>query len=130
MRITVSGARAEFSTGKIVEISKWHPVLTRMRGNSEEARVINNHLDILKSTVLEIENKFVINGEAFDAEDIKNGLLGNNKEGRSLLPIFEDHNAQMEKLIGKSMPCHAEKPPDLSKALKILSLENLQKIGH
>lgn len=101
MRITVNGARAEFSTGKIVEISKWHPVLTRMRGNSEEARVINNHLDILKSTVLEIENKFVINGETFDAEDIKNSLLGNNKEGRSLLPIFEDHNAKMEKLIGK-----------------------------
>ncbi len=101
MRITVNGARAEFSTGKIVEISKWHPVLTRIRGNSEEARVINNHLDILKSTVLEIENKFVINGETFDAEDIKNSLLGNNKEGRSLLPIFEDHNAKMEKLIGK-----------------------------
>ena len=71
MRITINGSRAEFSTGKMVEISKWNSSTTRMRGNSGEARVINNHLDILKSTVLEIENKFVINGEAFDAEDIK-----------------------------------------------------------
>ncbi|AZI20655.1 site-specific integrase [Chryseobacterium taklimakanense] len=101
MRITVNGTRAEFSTGKNVEISKWNRSTTRIRGNSEEARVINNHLDILKSTVLEIENKFVINGEPFDAEDIKNNLLGNNNDGRYLIPVFEDHNTRMQKLIGK-----------------------------
>lgn len=101
MRITVNGARAEFSTGKTAEISKWNPTSNRMKGNSEESRVINNHLDILKSSILEIENKFVISRDSFDAEDIKNNLLGNNKDERYLIPVFEEHNRRMEKLIGK-----------------------------
>ena len=48
LRITVNGKRAEFSTGKDVEISKWSSAQNRLKGNSEEARAINslslNHL--------------------------------------------------------------------------------------
>ena len=43
LRITVNGKRAEFSTGKDVEISKWSSAQNRLKGNSEEARAINSH---------------------------------------------------------------------------------------
>lgn len=101
MRITVDGHRAEFSTGKNVELSKWNTAQNRVKGNSEEARIINRHFDVLQSKVFEIENKLVFSGEPFDASDIKNLLTGAKITERYLIPVFEDHNSRMEKLLGK-----------------------------
>ena len=101
MRITVDGQRAEFSTGKFVEGSKWNPAQSRLKGNSEEARVINKHFDILQAKVLEIENRLVFLGDPFDATDIKNLLTGTKTAERFLITIFEEHNSKMEKLVGK-----------------------------
>ena len=36
-RITINGRRLDNSTGKFVDPSKWHPEMSKMRGNSEEA---------------------------------------------------------------------------------------------
>lgn len=101
LRITVNGKRAEFSTGKDVEISKWSAIQNRLKGNSEEARTLNKYFDVLQSKVLEIENNLIMSGEPFDASDVKNLLSGNKQTERYLIPIFEDHNKRMEKLIGK-----------------------------
>ena len=79
LRITVNGKRAEFSTGKDVDISKWSSELSRLKGNSEEVRIINKHFDVLQSKVLEIENSLLLSGEPFDAADIKNTLSGNHE---------------------------------------------------
>jgi len=101
MRITVDGHRAEFSTGKNVELSKWNTSQNRVKGKSEEARITNRHFDVLQSKVFEIENKQAFSGEYFDASDIKNLLTGSKVTERYLIPVFEDHNARMEKLLGK-----------------------------
>lgn len=101
LRITVNGKRAEFSTGKDVEISKWSSAQNRLKGNSEEARAINKYLDILQSNVLVLENKLALSRESFDAIDIKNLLTGANTTERYLIPIFEEHNSKIEKLLGK-----------------------------
>lgn len=101
LRITVNGKRAEFSTGKDVEISKWSSAQNRLKGNSEEARAINKYLDILKSNVLVLENKLALSRESFDAIDIKNLLTGANTTERYLILIFEEHNSKIEKLLGK-----------------------------
>lgn len=101
MRITVDGKRAEFSTGKSVDITKWSSLQNRLKGNSEEARTLNRHFDILQAKVLEIENKLVMAGETFDAADIKNLLSGKGQAEISLISVFEDHNNKMESLIGK-----------------------------
>lgn len=101
LRITVNGKRAEFSTGKDVEISKWSAIQNRLKGNSEEARTLNKYFDVLQSKVLDIENNLIMSGEPFDASDVKNLLSGNKQTERYLIPIFEDHNKRMEKLIGK-----------------------------
>lgn len=101
LRITVNGKRAEFSTGKDVEISKWSSTQNRLKGNSEEARALNKYLDILQSNVLILENKLALSRESFGAIDIKNLLTGANTTERYLIPIFEEHNSKIEKLLGK-----------------------------
>ena len=46
IRLTVDGQRFEFSSKKFIEKSKWSPELSKMKGSSEEARTINNYLDL------------------------------------------------------------------------------------
>ena len=101
LRITVNGKRSEFSTGKNVNPSKWNPETNRLKGNSEEARTINKYFDVLLSKILEIERNLILSGESFDATDVKNLLIGRQETERYLIPIFQDHNSRMEKLIGK-----------------------------
>lgn len=101
LRITVDGRRSEFSTGKNVDASKWNPDTSRLKGNSEEARTINKFFDVLSARILEVERNLVLSGESFDATDVRNLLTGRQKPERYLIPIFQDHNNRMEKLIGK-----------------------------
>lgn len=101
LRITVNGKRAEFSTGKTVAIDKWCSTQNRQKGSSEEARALNKYLDVLYSKILEIERNLILSGDYFDANDIKNILTGKDKVERFLIPIFEEHNNKIEKLLGK-----------------------------
>lgn len=57
LRITVNGKRAEFSTGKTVDSSKWSSEMSRLKGNSGGARTVNKHFDVLLSKIYEIERK-------------------------------------------------------------------------
>ncbi|MCT4288120.1 site-specific integrase [Elizabethkingia anophelis] len=101
LRITVNGKRSELSTGKNVDLSKWNPEINRLKGNSEEARTINKYFDVLSSKILEIERNLILSGESFEATDVRNLLTGKQETERHLIPIFQDHNNRMEKLIGK-----------------------------
>lgn len=101
LRITVNGKRSELSTGKNVDLSKWNPEINRLKGNSEEARTINKYLDVLLSKILEIERNLTLSGESFEATDVRNLLTGRQETERYLIPIFQDHNDRMKKLIGK-----------------------------
>lgn len=47
-KITIDGKRIELSTNRFVEISKWYIGAGNMKGASEEASSINNHLIYLK----------------------------------------------------------------------------------
>ncbi|WP_312322710.1 phage integrase SAM-like domain-containing protein, partial [Soonwooa sp.] len=101
LRITVNGKRAECSTGKDVDINKWNVAASRLKGNSEDARTINKYLDALHSRILVIEKNLCLSNESFDASDVKNILEAKHDAVRYLVPIFQDHNSRMEKLIGK-----------------------------
>lgn len=56
-RITINGKRLDSSTGKYIDPIKWQTDLTKMKGNSEESRTINSHLDSLKLKVFQAEKK-------------------------------------------------------------------------
>ena len=44
IRITVDGARAGIASSKWIEPERWNPNSGRVRGNSEEAKTINEYL--------------------------------------------------------------------------------------
>lgn len=100
-RITINGIRIELSTSKFVDKTKWNKEAGRIKGNSEEARLINSYLDILKNKAYETEKWMVNNDEEINAQTFKNKLLGIEENQRKLLIIFEDHNKRMKELVGK-----------------------------
>ena len=59
IRITINGKRIELSTDRFIEISKWSTEAGKMKGTSEEARSINNHLDLLKNQIRDAEMELI-----------------------------------------------------------------------
>lgn len=100
-RITINGKRIELSSNRFVEISKWSTEAGKMRGNSEEARSINNHLEILKSQIRDVEFELIQNKILVTTETIKSKLLGVDERERMLIPIFQDHNNKIKELVGQ-----------------------------
>jgi len=108
-RITINGSRIELSTSKFVEKSKWNAAAGKMKGTNEEARLINSHLDILKTKVHETENWMINNNHEINVQTFKNKLLGIEEKQRKLILIFEDHNKKMKELIGKEFSINTYK---------------------
>lgn len=108
-RITINGTRIELSTSKFVEKSKWNSAAGKIKGNSEEARLINSYLDILQSKAYETEKWMVNNNQEINAQTFKNKFLGIEERQRKLLVIFEDHNKKMKELVGKEFSINTYK---------------------
>ena len=100
-RITINGKRIELSTNRFVEMSKWSTEAGKVKGTSEEARSINNHLDLLKSQIRDAEMELIHRKIAITTETIKSKLLGIDERARMLVPIFQDHNNKIKELVGK-----------------------------
>ena len=102
IRLTVDGERTEFSTKKFIENSKWSDDQLKMKGHTEEARSINSYLDMMRSKVLSAEMDLLHKEETISLEKVHSILRGVNKNERSLIEVFKDHNSRMKELIGKS----------------------------
>jgi site-specific recombinase XerD len=100
VRLTVEGKRFEYSTKKFIEPSKWSNELSRMKGNSEEARSINSLLDFTKNQINEIQFELLKDNITLNIEEFKNRLLGTKERERMLIPIFKEHNSKIKKLLG------------------------------
>ena len=97
IRLTVDGQRFEFSSKKFIEKSKWSPELSKMKGSSEEARTINNYLDLMKSKVFDIQMELIHKNEELSLENFKSRILGTHKRERMIIPIYQNHN---DKIVG------------------------------
>lgn len=100
-RITVEGKRIELSTNRFVDFSKWLPKAGKMKGNLEEARSINSHLDMIKMKVIDAQMELIHRNTPITIESLKSKLFGTEERQRMLMPIFQDHNDKIKELIGK-----------------------------
>ena len=100
-RITINGKRIELSTNRFVEISKWSTEAGKMKGSSEEARSINNHLDLLKIQIIDAQMELIHKKIPVTNETLKSKILGVDERARTLVPIFQDHNNKIKELVGK-----------------------------
>jgi site-specific recombinase XerD len=99
-RITINGQRIELSSNRFVEISKWSTEAGKMKGNSEEARSINSHLDMLRIQIIDMQMELVHKKIPVTAETIKSKIRGVDERERMIIPIYQNHNDKIESLIG------------------------------
>ena len=99
-RITVNSMRLDKSTGKYIDASKWSSEMSKVEGNSEEARTINGYLDNLKLKVVMSERNLISKDITISIKTLKNELFGIKEKSRTIIPIFEEHNRKIQELVG------------------------------
>ncbi|MBP1638876.1 MAG: putative transposase [Bacteroidetes bacterium] len=100
-RVTVDGARIEFSTKRYAHPDKWSVEGNRMKGTSAEAKATNSYLDALKAKVYDYQQQLIREDELVNLENMRNKILGIDKRSYMLVPIFQQHNDEIKALIGK-----------------------------
>ena len=100
LRITVDGSRSEFSLKRKIDSEKWFSAGGRVQGSDPATRQLNQYLDKLRTRIYEIHGKLVLKGKPFTAESVKNKLLHADKKYKTLLDIYDDHNRQLEQVLG------------------------------
>ena len=100
LRITVNGDRAEISTNRKIELSKWDSVVQQAKGRSESARILNDHLDSQQNHIRKDYNSLIEKGEAISAEKLKDMLTGKYLKYYYLVDVFEKNNILVELEIG------------------------------
>ena len=101
MRITIDGKISELSTKRTVLPSKWNSQAQSVKGSSEESKSLNFYLKTFEQKAYDTYQKLIREDEQVGSVILKNRLLGIDQKKRMLIPIFQDHNDRMEKLIGK-----------------------------
>lgn len=99
-RITVDSRRSEFST-QHKATRKWDSKTGKMSGFSAESRMVNRHLDDIRTKVYEIHDRLLRDEKPVSAQIIRNIYQGKETEQRRLLEFFQEHNDGMERLVGK-----------------------------
>lgn len=101
LRITVNGKRSQISTHRKIIASKWNSEAGRVNGTKTEIRELNQYLDFIRHKIYRIQQKLENENRRVTSLAIKNIYLGKEENHKMLLKIFEDHNTQVEKLVGK-----------------------------
>ena len=100
LRITVNGKRSELSIKRKTPLTKWNTDANKMRGTTSDVRELNRYLDCIRNKIYKIQEKLLEDDKMINSEIIKNIYLGKKQKHKMLLEIFQNHNKQVEKLIG------------------------------
>ncbi len=101
IRVTVDGQRIEFSTKRYTAPEKWFKEGSCLKGSSAEAKSINSYLDALKAKVYDYQQQLIREDELVNFENMRNKILGIDKQCHLLISIFRQHNNEIKALVGK-----------------------------
>lgn len=101
VRITVGGQRVEFSSQLTVAPSEWDSETGRAVGETKSARIINDHLDLIRGRIREAFIKMEQYQEPLTAHGLRDRYLGVEANSRTILQVFDEHNQKCEGLKNK-----------------------------
>lgn len=103
--ISVNGERVSYYTGKKVSISEWDRVKQMVKGNSENARLINEYINQLRHKIFEKELELMEKGFLVTASLLKDAV--NDKveavNSKTLMQLFHDYQKVRLPLVGKTI---------------------------
>jgi integrase len=100
MRITVDGQRVAIAANREISAAKWNNQAGRAKGNKEDIKSLNKHLDTMQGSVLAHQTDLLQRDKVITAETLKNAFLGKDTRRYSVIEAFEIHNAQIKEKEG------------------------------
>jgi len=100
LRITVDGQRAEITTNRYCDASRWNSHGGRAIGTKENTKSLNSYLDNFLAKAYEAHRYLFENNKDITADSIKNQILGKSEKAHMLIETFHEHNRKMENLVG------------------------------
>jgi integrase len=94
-RITIDGKRAECSVKKQILSTLWDADKNRAKGNSDEARAINNYLVMVQAELTKHYNILLSTKEFVTAEDVKNSYKGIKEVKKTFLELYTLYNQKL-----------------------------------
>lgn len=101
LRITIDGRVTEISVKRNAKPQLWNSAGQKLNGNSEAIKSFNFYLKTFEQRIFDAYHELMMDKDLITCESLKNKLLGTEIKSRMLIPIFQDHNDRMEKLVGK-----------------------------
>ena len=104
VRVTVNASRVEISLAKNVPDEIWHEKLQKCKGQTKEAKQINDFLDLTTFKINEIRHRLIIEGKVLTADLLKTRYKGmpdaDEIHKPTILELYEIHNNKLKELIG------------------------------
>ncbi|MDO6390261.1 site-specific integrase [Pontibacter sp. BT731] len=101
LRVTLQGRRLELSTYRYVSPERWSVEAGKMKGSSVEARSVNAYLDTLRDKAYGHHRELLEEGRPVTLEAFREKWMGIKEKPVMLLEVFQMHNDQVSKLVGK-----------------------------
>lgn len=103
LKITVDGVSKDLSVKRSWEPSRWNSKGNRANSNKEDAKILNEYLDVLQNKAYDARKHLIDRGKVVTALAIVELLSGTEERKRMLLALFEAHNEDLKKMIGKGV---------------------------
>ena len=101
LRITIDGKKAETSLKRGVLPELWDNVRHRAKGQTKEAKQINQELDSVSGQLHNHKLEFQEHGKTVTAQALLDVYLGKGDRQITLTELFEEHNSDMSARVGK-----------------------------
>lgn len=99
-RVTIDGNRAEASIHRKVKLSIWNTSGGLVNGTSPEAYTLNRYIAQVRNDIYTHFQRLTGKGEMVTAVQLRDAYLGKGSNQMMVLKIFQDHNDQVNKLVG------------------------------
>lgn len=102
MRININGEKIALQVKRFIKPADWDVSRHKMIGRTNEARVFNDYIDAVRMKALKKYNELLSLGDEVSPNLLRDAILGvNSAKPKMLLEIWDEHNANLKKLIGK-----------------------------
>ncbi|WP_026837659.1 site-specific integrase [Gillisia sp. JM1] len=96
LRLTVNQKRLSLSLKRKVSIDLWVAKSQQLRGNSNEAKQINQYLEEVRTRLFQIYQDLKYNDELITVQKIKSLYCGDNQTSRTLSELIEYHSKKIK----------------------------------
>lgn len=127
VRVTIGKLSSEFASGKSIDSQQWISVKGKAKATNPNNRQLNKFLEQLEYELREIYLRLKQEGKTISAKEIVKSYKGKEGPKETILSLYNEHNKELNELIGNSVSLNTFKRHDTSARL---FQEYLQKVYH